>query len=101
MLPKMPIKINFNPENEIWWNHPQTKILVLLWKPCHITSQFFYDDAICNGKRIAENKPKTIGELRGCLFGVDFDGKGDAMQFAEESLPYFLGQEEVKYEIGL
>jgi len=105
MLPKMPIKITFDPVNKVWWNHPQTKILVLLWKPCHITSQYFYEDAMRNGKRIAENKPKTAKELRNCLFGIDFEGgdhdSGDASKFAVDALPYFLGLEEVMYEICL
>ncbi len=102
-LPNMPVQIAFDPSDKPWWNHPTTRKLVLLWKPGHITSQYFWDAALKSGKLIDRRNPTTPEALSSCLVGSDFHTgffstkEDDAYKFAVEALPYFIGEKEVSW----
>lgn len=98
MMPKMPVRVKFNPAAEPWWDHRETRDFVLLWYPNHLVSQYFWLDAIAIGKTIENRKPKTARQLAGCIRGVDFLWN-DIQAFVVDAIPYFNGEKQVTWEL--
>jgi len=103
-MPKMPVKISFDPEKNLdvapIWAIPEGRILILLWRPCHIVNQYFWREALLVAKNIYKTKPRTELELRKCFclrmcgYGSNFTDS-DINNFAREALPYFTGEKSI------
>ena len=102
MLPKFPVQIGFDIANhedtkEVW-AHDQARTLALLWRPCHIVNQYYWEETLAIGKEIEKRKPQTIEELAAC-FGTELQRgsatnytRHDVLAFLPEALPYFTGK---------
>ena len=98
MIPTMPVMIGFDPRGKPWWQHRQTRDLVLLWRPGHIINQYFWDEVCKCGLEIEDKKPQTACELASCLRGSNFMFN-DVKIFSESAIPYFTGEKTATWHI--
>ena len=107
MLPKFPVKIGFdierNPDTRDVWAHPEARVLALLWRPCHIICDPYWEETLAIGKAIAAAKPRTVEDLSRVFSTRNFRHSNytghDVAEFVTEALPFFTGERQVEYEI--
>lgn len=101
----MPVQLTFDPAKSQKLSKvlavPHAWTLWLLWKPRHLTNQYFDDECIDIGEAIAQLKPQSQSELERCFgtglhhFGSNFMS-GDVVKFCREALPFFTGEKAVE-----
>jgi len=109
MIAKLPVRVGFDPTVSAEsnaadvWNIPAGRILMLLWRPCHLCSDEWWRSALPLAREIQRKQPKTIDELRSCFLcvayrSVDFPSHGNTVaEFCRDAIPYFSGQSGVPY----
>lgn len=70
----------------------------LLWRPCHITSQYFNRTCIANANRIRERNPQGMNEWRDCIRGIDFPHE-DVDEWISQAYPFLIGIEPIRIEV--
>lgn len=104
MLPKQPILVPFdpaksNPDIAGIWEIPAGRILMLLWRPCHIVSNRWAYETLYIARSIQRVKPATSADLLKCFQPYDYIDytAHDCEQFCNEAIDYFTGKLGVHY----
>src|SRR5690348_11185894 len=107
MLPKLPVKVAFdpadNPGTAPMWAIPAGRLLMLLWRPNHLCGADWFMLAIKVAKRIQATRPKSLEELEDCFEPVLDVGsfpefpKQDVQFFCAEAIDFFTGADAVSY----
>jgi len=103
-IAKLPVKLMFDPAGNYevapLWDIPAGRILLLLWRPCHLIGTEYYAVSVRIAKRIERTRPQTVAELRRCFEGVDPYAEyaaADLDRFCPRAIHYFAGRLGVPY----
>ena len=103
-LSEFPVKVHptvfTNKDIKPCMDHPIARILVLLWRPCHLVNQFYWDDTLILAKEIEKQNPKSIEEFTRVIGSIALSMSTNYLQadidgFWPEAMPYLLGEKEV------
>jgi hypothetical protein len=110
-LPSLPVKIMFDvttdPQVKAVWDHYIARNLMLLWRPCHLVNQYYYNETLSIARVIEYEKPKNITELLSCFMKAAEKGdrsnykQNDLEVFLPEAMPFLLGEKHVSYELNI
>ena len=110
MLPKFPIQVGKDiaehHSSKAVWKHRYARLLALLWRPCHLVNEYYWEETLTMGKEI-DKLPKPItkeGLMRILGYPVFRDPRtnymgSDLEEFIEEAVPYFRGEIQAEFEI--